>query len=177
MRGEREVRPTWSAIYAILMSMSPSRFATGAVAQSRLWLRICDFSQKWCINMQFQPHECVSGCISVTPVTFVRLQSQHVILVTCWPFVLEIAPLSITYDVIACQSSTILGGKDHPQQGFLGVMFFHLDARLCVTDRSDQPQRNLHTIYNLQCTTWNVPATTYTLQCTTYNVPGTLSKV
>jgi hypothetical protein len=32
MRGEREIRPKWSAIYAILMSMSPSRLATRAVA-------------------------------------------------------------------------------------------------------------------------------------------------
>jgi hypothetical protein len=36
MRGEREIRPKWSAIYAILMSMSPSELATGAVAQLRL---------------------------------------------------------------------------------------------------------------------------------------------
>jgi hypothetical protein len=36
MRGEREIRPKWSAIYAILMSTSPSELAAGAVAQLRL---------------------------------------------------------------------------------------------------------------------------------------------
>ena len=52
MRGEREIRLKWSAIYAILMSMSPGELATGAVAQcdSRHILRlqscICDSSHK-----------------------------------------------------------------------------------------------------------------------------------
>jgi hypothetical protein len=37
-------------------------------------------------------------------------------------------------------------------------------------------QLGLHTTYNLQRTTYNVPPTTYQLQRTAYNVPGTLSQ-
>jgi hypothetical protein len=45
-RGEREIRPRWSAIYAILMSMSPSELATGSVAQLILRSRIHDSSHE-----------------------------------------------------------------------------------------------------------------------------------
>jgi hypothetical protein len=40
MRGEREIRPKWSAIYAVLVSMFPSELATGAITQLRLQTHI-----------------------------------------------------------------------------------------------------------------------------------------
>ena len=71
MRGEREIRLKWPAIYAILMSMSPSELATRVSL-----VAYCVSSHVFVTpvtndvtNMRLQSHKCVSGRISVTPVT------------------------------------------------------------------------------------------------------------
>jgi hypothetical protein len=88
----------------------------------RLWMHIASPVTYLWLQSQMTSLICDSSRISVTPVTNVHLQSQHVILVTCWPFVLEIAPLSIINDVIACQSSTGFAYTDH-----CALMHWHID--------------------------------------------------